>query len=103
MNKLIKRSLLDALATGAYVTAVATLIRNGERIFGKMDNILGPIAFLLLFVISAAITGSLVLGKPVLMYLDGQKKEAIRLFLYTIGWLAIETVVLLIVALNLHK
>ena len=103
MKKLIKRGFLNALATGAYVATLVTLILNGEKLFGTIDNILGPIAFLLVFVVSASITGSLVLGKPILMYLDGQKKEAVKLFMYTIGSLAIIAIILLIIALNLPK
>ena len=39
--------------------------------------------FLMLFVFSALLTGYLVLGKPIMMYVDGQKKEAVRLLFYT--------------------
>lgn len=102
MNKLIQRGFLNALGTGVYVTAVVTIMQNGEKMFGQINNMFAPIAFLLLFVTSAAITGGLVLGKPMLMYLDGAKREAIRLFLYTIGWLALGIIILLIVALNLR-
>ncbi|HYE22756.1 MAG TPA: hypothetical protein VD998_04170, partial [Verrucomicrobiae bacterium] len=86
----------NALGTAAYITTVAIIMQNAERIFGDMDNTtLGPITFLMLFVLSAAVTGSLVLGRPVLMYLDGQKKEAVKLFLVTIVWLALAIVILL--------
>ena len=101
MNKLIQRSFLNALGTGVYVALIVTTMFNGEKMFGQVNNIFAPILFLLLFVTSAAITGSLVLGKPVLMYLDGAKREAIQLFLYTIGWLALGIIILLVVALNL--
>lgn len=103
MNKLIKRSMINALGTAAYVATLVTLILNGEKMFGTIDNILGPIAFLLVFVISASITGGLVLGKPILMFLDGQKKEAVQLFMYTVGWLALIAIILLIIALSLTK
>ncbi len=100
MNKLVQRSLLNALGTIAYVSVVATIMQNGERIFGNINQTLAPIAFLTLFVLSAGVTGGLVLGKPVLMYLDNQKKEAIKLFLYTLGWLAAAVVILLIVSIQ---
>lgn len=88
-------ALINALLTGVYATIVALIMKNGERIFGKMDNLFGPVAFLLLFVLSAAITGALILGKPILMYLENRKPEAIRLFFYTIGWLFIIVAVIL--------
>ena len=96
MNKLVQRSLLNALGTVVYVSVIATIMQNGEKIFGKMNQITGPIAFLTLLVLSAAITGSLVLGKPVIMYLDDQKSDAITLFFYTLGWLALALVILLL-------
>lgn len=60
---------------------------NGERLFGNGKNILIPIGMLLLFVFSATITGTLVLGRPVLLYIDGAKSEALKFFSYTLGWI----------------
>ncbi len=71
-------------------------MQNGERIFGQMNKTTGPIAFLTLFVLSAAVTGGLVLGKPLLMYVNNQKSEAIKLFIYTLCWLALAVVILVI-------
>jgi hypothetical protein len=42
-----------------------------------------------MFVFSALVTGYLVLGKPIMMYMDGQKKEALRLLFYTGAFLFI--------------
>lgn len=97
MNKLIPRSLLNAAATVTYITIVALIMQNVQRIFGQQkDTLLDPIAALTLFVLSAAITASLVLGKPVLLFLDGNKHEAIKLFLYTLGWLALMLIILVL-------
>lgn len=86
-KKTIKISFLNSFGTLAYVGAVSWFIANGDRIFGKMSGYLAPVAFLLLFVISAAITGILVLGKPAILFYEGNKKEAIRLLLLTLSWL----------------
>lgn len=98
MGKLIQRSFLNALGTGLYVVLVALLARNAQNIFGQKDSIIDPIAILMVFVLSAAVTGSLVLGKPVLMYANNQKTEAVKLFLYTIAWLVLLTIIVFIVA-----
>lgn len=90
-KKILTTGLLHAAGVTVYVTAVAWLMQNAERIFGQMKNTGGPVAFLLMFVTSAAITGSLVLGRPVLAYWDGRKTEAIKLFLSTVGWLVLIT------------
>lgn len=72
-------------------------MQNGETLFGKMNDALGPIAFLLLFTVSAGIVGLLVFGKPAIWFLNGRKSEAVRLALLTVGFLFLETVVLLVV------
>lgn len=89
-------SFLSAVGVAVYVTLVSLIIRNGEKIFGKMNNFLGPAAFLMLFVLSAAVCGALTLGYPVTLYLNGQKKEAVKLFLCTIGWLFLFTTLALL-------
>ncbi len=90
-KKLITTSLVYALGVVAYVALIAWLIFNGDRLFGKMQNFWGPLAFLLLFVLSAAIVGALIFVKPVMLYLNNKKTEAIKLLLYIIGWLFIAT------------
>ncbi len=90
-RKLIFISFLNAFGVAIYVAGVSFVIQNGEKIFGKMDNSLGPVAFLMLFVLSAIITGALVLGRPVILYLENRKADAIKLFFYTTGWLFVMT------------
>lgn len=95
-NKNILPSLLCSLGVVLYVSGVALIMSNAERFFAdKPDNIGMPIALLLLLVLSAAITGSLVFGYPVWQYLDGKKKEAVKSFGWTVGFLAIFTVLAL--------
>jgi hypothetical protein len=93
--KLIINGLINSLGVLIYVSAVSWLLFSGEKIFGKASSFLMPAALLLLFVLSAAITGSLVLGKPALLYFENQKSEAIKLLFYTIGWLFIITVIVM--------
>lgn len=79
-------SLASAAGVFIYVAAVAWIGFNGEAIFGKQEaGPLMPMFVLLLFVLSAAITGLLVLGKPIHLYLSGLKKEAAILLFCTLG------------------
>lgn len=50
----------------------------------KPDTVFAPIMALMLFVLSAAVTASLVLGRPILWYIDGKKKEAVQLLFSTL-------------------
>ncbi len=96
----ILKSFLDALGTFVYAAFVAWLGFNGQTIFEKPSSFLMPLFMLLLFVRSALATGLLVLGKPIVLYLNGLKREAFILLFSTLGWLIlfllIVTVVLLV-------
>ncbi len=79
---------MNSLGATVYTGVVAIFIFNAEKIFGnKPDTFLAPLAMLLLFVLSAAVVGGLVLGKPILLYLDGEKKAGVKLFLHSLAWL----------------
>jgi len=90
-SKIALWSLLHSLGVLIYISAVAYIMNHGNQWFGKEDKFLTPVAALMLFVLSAAVTGSLVLAKPILLYLDGQKSDAIKFFLWTLGGLLILT------------
>ncbi len=81
-------ALLDALGTALYTGVISWVMNNGERFFGQ-SRVFGPVAFLLLFILSASVTGSLVLGRPILMYLENKKREAVSVFIYTLVFLAL--------------
>ena len=98
-SKLVYYSFLHSLGTLIYVALVVVILYNGQNIFGKQMNYLGALAMLLLFVLSAIIVGLFVLGRPILLYLDNQKKEAIKLLFYTVGWLFLFTMITFITLL----
>jgi hypothetical protein len=98
-QKMILKSLLHALAVAVYIILVSLLMNNANRIFGAMDNFWGPVALLLLFTVSAAVTGLLVMGRPAYLFLNGQKKEGLQFLFYTLGWLVILTVIVFVIIL----
>ena len=84
-NNIIKNAVLNALATAAYVVAVASFLFYAPKMFeSETKTVLVPIAMLMLFVFSAAMTGLLLFGRPAFWYLDGKKKEALLLLIYTL-------------------
>jgi hypothetical protein len=85
----ILKSFTNALGVFIYVCFVAWLGSHSQQLFGEEQKFLMPVLALLLFVFSASITGLLVLGKPIHLYLNNFKKEALTLLLYTLGWLMI--------------
>lgn len=72
-----------SLGVLAYVSLVVTFMNNAQKIFGNDNPPLTGVVALLVFILSALITGSLVLGKPIMLYLDGKKTEAVKLLFYT--------------------
>src|SRR5688572_6611432 len=96
--KTFKQSLPYSAGALAYIAVVATAMQNAERILGadKPDGVLAPIGFLLLFVVSAATMGMLVFGKPIMLYLDGKKREGAMMAVYTIAQMAMFTLLLFV-------
>lgn len=94
---IFRNSLINSLLVYIYVLLVASLIWKGDRIFGQMNQLLGVTTFLMLFTISAGIVGTLILGKPLMFYLDGKKKEGVLILLSTLLILLILTVISLII------
>lgn len=93
-KKLLKWGFAASFTLGAYIFLVAAFMRCANYFFGNTPNVLGILAFLFLFVISAAVSGALIIGKPALLYLDGKKKEGIMLFGITLGWMVLFLVII---------
>ena len=75
-----KYACLSACSTALYIVAVATFMSFMPQVLKDQEKtVFIPVFMLMLFVFSAAFTGSLMLGRPILWYLDGQKKEAMQL------------------------
>ncbi|MFH1744592.1 MAG: hypothetical protein ABH881_00265 [bacterium] len=88
--KTIQESFFCSLGALLYIALVSLFFMNGEHLLGaKINAFWGPILLLSLFIISALITGLLILGRPIWLYLEGQKKEAVTQLFYTIGWMIV--------------
>ncbi|MBI2099842.1 MAG: hypothetical protein HYT48_00700 [Candidatus Vogelbacteria bacterium] len=97
-NEIIKPALINAALTALYIVLIASFLFYAPDFVGKKqpDTVLMPIVMLSLFVFSAALTGFLMLGRPVLWYWDGKKKEAVSLLAYTLGIFLVFTVIVLL-------
>ena len=93
-KKVIVHSLGHAVLVFIYVFGVAQIMFNGQRLFGQVHDFWGPVIILMLFVFSAAVVGTLVLGRPILLYFSGAKSEALKFFGYTLGWLFLITLLI---------
>ena len=93
------KSFLNSVGAFVYIVAVSWLMLHAEKFFGKPPSpeFLMLVLMLLLFVVSASVTCFLVLGAPANLYFGGLKKEAVVLFLCTLGWLILFALVVLAV------
>jgi hypothetical protein len=81
---ILKNAFLNSFGATAYIAAVASFLFYGVKNLGPDDTLLVPIMMLMLLVLSVAVMAVLIFGRPVLWYLDGNKKEAISLLVSTL-------------------
>ena len=87
-KKLFWQGLGYAGLVAAYITLVAWGLTNGEKLFGGQQiGFWGPVMFLMLFCLSAAIVGALLFGRPIYLALTGDKKMAFWQAISNLGWL----------------
>ncbi len=93
-----RNPFINAFAATAYIALVATVMFNGEKIFGPDESVIIPIAVLSLFVLSAAVMGYLFVLEPLRLFLEGDHRGATKLFLATVGVFACVTGAIFLVA-----
>jgi len=95
-KKLFQWSFLHASLAFFYIFSIVELLFNGEKFFGDIGpSVMAPILMLMLLVLSVAVMGMLFFAKPVMMYIDNQKKEAVKMLGYTVGWFLLLLIVVI--------
>ena len=78
--------MASGLVAVAYISLVATIMSFGQTIFGRFANpAFGIMVFLMIFVFSAAVMFMAILGRPIMLYMDGHKKDALFLLAFTLS------------------
>lgn len=91
-----KNPVINAGVATLYISIVALVPYFGKNAFGSGNSFLIPIAMLSLFTLSAAVMAYLFLYQPLMLFLDGKKKQAVNLFLQTVAIFAGITAVVFI-------
>lgn len=92
-----KNPLINALSASAYIiliVSVMTFVTQPLR--NKPDTFFAPITVLFVLTLSVAVMAFLFFYQPLLLFIEGKKKEAVNLFIKTVGIFAAFTVVVLI-------
>lgn len=96
-----KNPIINALGASGYILIIAGIFRLVTSVHkDKPDTFFAPVAVLSLFTLSAAVMAYLFFYAPLQLFIDGKKKEAIRLFMQTVGIFGAITVVVWIVILS---
>lgn len=92
-----KNPIINALSASGYimlVVSVMTFVTQPLR--HKPDTFFAPIIFLSVLTLSVAVMAFLFFYQPLQLFIDGKKKEAVDLFVKTVGIFAGITVMALI-------
>ncbi len=93
MNEIQKQAFINSFLTSLYIIGIGFFLYFGAIFKIGQNILLAPIAFLFLFVFSASITSYLMLGRPVQLYIDGKKKDAVSLLINTLTFFCIFTLI----------
>jgi hypothetical protein len=86
-----------AAAVVAYVAFVVMLMTNMQAILGSGGlAFVGGMLILLLFVLSVAVVGSLIFGRPAYLYFAGARRDGVVLAASIMVWLLVFMVVAII-------
>lgn len=92
-----KNPLINALAASAYIFLVVSVMTFVTKpLQNQPDTFFAPITVLFVLTLSVAVMAFLFFYQPLLLFIDGKKKEAVNLFAKTVGIFAIITGVVLL-------
>lgn len=92
-----KNPIINALSASAYIILVVSVMTFvTQPLKNKPDTFFAPITALFVFTLSAAVMAFLFFYQPLQLFIDGKKKEAVNLFVKTVGFFAALTTVVLI-------
>lgn len=92
---LARQGIRNGVLAAAYIVVMALLLSHAPQFDQKHEWLIAAM-MLTLFVVSALITGSLVLWSPLKMLSEGERKEAGMLLCVTAGTLFVILVLLLL-------
>jgi hypothetical protein len=97
INNMSKNPVINALCASAYIifgVTVMTFVTQPLR--NKPDTFFAPIVILSLLTLSVAVMAYIFFYQPLMFFIEGKKKDAVNLFVKTVGVFAAITVVALI-------
>jgi len=92
-----KNPIVNAFSASGYIVFVVTVMTFvTQPLKNKPDTFFAPITFLFVLTLSVAVMAFLFFYQPLQLFIEGKKKEAVNLFVKTVGIFAAITAVVLI-------
>lgn len=92
-----KKPFINALSASVYIFLVVSVMNFvTQPLKNKPDTFLAPIMVLFVLTLSVAVMAFLFFYQPMMLFIEGKKKEAVNLFIKTVGIFAVITIVVLI-------
>ena len=91
-----KNPIINALCASGYIILVVSVMTFvTQPLQNKPDTFFAPIVFLSVLTLSVAVMAFLFFYQPLQLFIDGKQKEAVDLFIKTVGVFAIITAITL--------
>ena len=107
VKNIILRGLYQSLGLAAYCILVVFIMSNLPKLFtsnpGVTNNLLQGFMFLIIFLVSALITGSIALAYPISLAFRKNIKEAAFIVLSTVLWSILFLIIALVTAIIIYK
>ncbi len=95
-----KKPLFNAIGAIAYIILVVSVMSYVSDHAKEQPEFIMGVTMISLFTLSAAVMGYIFLLSPLQLYLDGKKKEGVNLFVKTVGYFAVLTVICFVIILG---
>jgi len=99
----MRNPYLNALLAGLYIVCIVFVIStfaDNPALGQSKSSILVPMTMISLFVFSAAVMGFLFIYRPLTLYLDNKKHEAVVFFAKILGTFAVCVLIFISLLLN---
>jgi hypothetical protein len=91
-----KNPLINALSAAVYIFFVVIVMTFATQpLRDKPDTFFAPIAVLFMLTLSVVVMAYLFFYQPTMLFIDGKKKESLNLFIKTVGFFSIFTIIIL--------
>lgn len=91
-----KNPIVNALSASAYIVLIVSVMNFvTQPLKNKPDTFFAPVTVLFVLTLSVAVMAFLFFYQPLLLFIEGKKKDAVNLFVKTVGIFAALTAVVL--------